>query len=144
MPRKLLSALLLLVIAGCAAGRHPGSSSRGTDPKLVLDKTWQWVSTTTPAEKITVPDPGRYTIHFTADGNLQARFDCNRGGGRYTISNGRIAFGPMMSTRMACPPDSLDSAFMRDLQRAVSFFVEDGVLHLELPEDGGMMGFRPE
>ena len=109
---------------------------------MMIGKTWQWVSTTTPAEKITVPDPGRYTIRFTADGNLQARFDCNRGGGSYTISKGRIAFGPMMSTRMACPPDSQDGPFMRDLHRVTSFFVEKGTLYLELPYDSGTMRFR--
>jgi heat shock protein HslJ len=78
------------------------------------------------------------------DGDLRARFDCNRGGGRYTISNGQISFGPMMSTRMACPPDSLDGPFLRDLQRVVSFFVENGILFLAFPVDGGSMRFRSE
>jgi heat shock protein HslJ len=45
---------------------------------------------------------------------------------------------------MACPPDSLDSAFMRDLQRVVSFFVDSGTLYLELPDDSGTMKFCPE
>ncbi len=48
-----------------------------------------------------------------------------------------------MSTRMACAPDSLDTVFMRDLQRVVSFFLRNGRLYLELPYDSGTLKFRP-
>jgi len=47
------------------------------------------------------------------------------------MSTGRLSFGSLLSTRMACPPDSLDSPFMKDLQRVVSFFLENGKLYLE-------------
>lgn len=117
-------------------------AGRAKDPGLVRNRTWRWVGTITPVEKITVPDPGRYTIRLTDDGKVQARFDCNRGGGAYDISEGKVTFGPLMSTRMACPADSLDGPFMRDLQRVASFFVQDGELYLELPFDSGTMRFR--
>jgi heat shock protein HslJ len=121
----------------------PDQNTRSTDPQSVSNKTWQWVSTITPVEKVTVTDPERYTIMLTEDGKLQARFDCNRGGGEYEISEGKLSFGPLMSTRMACPEDSLDGPFMRDLQRVASFFLQDGLLYLELPYDSGTMKFRP-
>jgi heat shock protein HslJ len=117
-------------------------AQRSTIPELVLNKTWQWESTITPVTKINVPNPERYTILLTDEGRIQARFDCNRGGGSYEISAGKLSFGPLTSTRMACPEDSLDAPFMRDLQRVVSFFVEDGHLYLELPYDSGTMKFR--
>ncbi|MGE5819201.1 MAG: META domain-containing protein, partial [Deltaproteobacteria bacterium] len=97
----------------------------------------------TPVEKITVPNPDRYTIRLLNDGKLQARFDCNNGGGNYQISAGKLSFGPLMSTRMACPPGSLDATYTRDLQRVVSFFVQGGDLYLELPVDSGTMRFQP-
>lgn len=108
-----------------------------------MNRTWQWVSTVTPAEKIDVPHPERYTILLQDDGHLQARFDCNRDGGNYTISAGQLTFGPLRSTRMACSGDSLDTPFMRDLQQVVSFFVDDGKLYLALPHDSGTMTFGP-
>jgi len=117
-------------------------AERSTDSRQVLNKTWQWELTITPVEKIDVPNPERYTILLTAEGKVQARFDCNRGGGNYEISEGKLSFGPLMSTRMACPPDTLDAPFMRDLQRVASFFVENGNLYLELPFDSGTMKFR--
>ena len=119
------------------------AAQRSTDPQLVLNKTWQWASTTTPVEKTDVPNPERYTIVLKDAGKIEARFDCNRGGGSYEISAAKLSFGPLMSTRMACPPESLDGFFMHDLQRVVSFFIDDAHLYLELPYDSGTMKFRP-
>jgi heat shock protein HslJ len=145
MMRILSMALLGMLIVGCAAtGALPDENTRSTDPQSVLNKTWQWVSTITPVEKIVASNPERYTIILTDDGKLQARFDCNRGGGEFKISEGKLSFGPLMSTRMACPPDTLDGPFMRDLQRVTSFFLQDGLLYLELPYDSGTMKFHPE
>ncbi len=135
--------LLSLLIACCAAGSQAGAAERITDPQAVLGKTWEWEGTVSVAEKVTVPNPDRYTMRLMEDGKVQARFDCNRGGGGYTISPGKLSFGPLMSTRMSCPPDSLDGRYMRDLQMAVSFFIEDGNLYLELPADSGTMRFHP-
>lgn len=141
---RVFSVLLIgMIIVSCAADPLSGENAHSRDPQSVLNKTWQWMSTITPLEKITVPTPERYTIRLSDDGRLQAQFDCNRGGGDYKISEGKLSFGPLLSTRMACPEDSLDASFMRDLQRAESFFVEDGNLYLELPYDSGTMKFRP-
>ena len=109
----------VMIAGGCATGDGKSDSvSRSTDSQMVLNQTWQWVATITPVERITVPNPERYTIRLTDDGKIQARFDCNGGGGNYEISAGRLSFGPLLSTRMACPPDSLDAPFMRHLSRA--------------------------
>ena len=144
MNRIFYTVLLGMAILGfAAAGGLSNQNERSTDPQSVLDKTWQWESTITPVEKIAVPNPERYTILLKADGRAQARFDCNRGGGDYQISAGKLSFGPLMSTRMACPPGTLDAAFMKDLQRVSSFFVLNGTLYLELPYDSGTMRFRP-
>jgi len=143
MIRILLIVLCVLVFFACASGAPTGNEhKRSTDPQIILDKIWQWESTVTPVEKITVPDSERYTIRLAADGKAQMRFDCNRGGGEFKISEGKLFFGPLLSTRMACPPDSLDSSFMRDLQQVVSFFVDNNTLYLELPYDSGTMKFR--
>lgn len=134
--------LLSMLLAACTASL-PVVAERSTDHRLVLNKTWQWESTITPVEKITVPKPERYTILLRSDGKAQVRFDCNRGGGRFEISPAKLSFGPLVSSRMACPADSLDGPFMRDLQRVVSFFVENGTLYLELAYDSGTMKFQP-
>ena len=137
MHRILWVLLLGVVLAGCAAGSSSDQNIRSKAPEAITDKTWQWEATVTPVEKIMVTALERYTIFLKTEGTVQARFDCNRGGGGYKISPGSLSFTHLMPTRMACPTDSLDSIFMRDLQRVVSFFVEAGSLYLELPYDSG-------
>lgn len=138
--------LLPLVAAFCpgiaAEVVRIAPADRTKEPRFVRNRTWLWVGTITPVEKIEVGKPDRYTIRLTDDGKVQARFDCNRGGGTYDISEGKLSFGPLLSTRMACPADSLDGVFMRDLQRVSTFFVLGGELYLELPYDSGTMHFR--
>ncbi len=145
MPRiftLLLPALLTLVTA-CASKPGP-LPARSKDPTMITGTTWQWEETQTPVEKITSPAPDRYTLLLLPDGRANSRFDCNRGGGSYRIVEpGRISFGAMATTMMACPPGSLDRRFAKDLGQAGSYFVEGGKLYLELPADGGTMRFRP-
>jgi len=142
MTRLFLSILLCIALIGCGGMAPSVENGRSTDPRLILNKTWQWESTITPVEKITVTAPERYTILLTDDGKVKAKFDCNGGGGNYRISEGELSFGPLLSTRMACPEDSMDAAFMKDLQRVASFFIKDGFLYLELPYDSGTMKFK--
>ncbi len=144
MQRIILAFITGVILAGCAAKASSPENSHRTDPQAILGITWQWEGTTNPVEKIVVAAPERYTLWLGADGRAQMRFDCNRGGGEYEISPGRLSFRPLMSTRMACPPDSLDNVFMRDLQRVVLFFLRDDRLYLELPYDSGTMKFRPQ
>jgi heat shock protein HslJ len=144
MFRLFMVLLSTVILAGCAASALSVPADGATDPGAVLDRTWQWKSTQTSAEKIVPKTPERYTIRLTGEGRLQARFDCNSGGGSYQISTGKLSFGPMLSTRMACSPDSLDTQFMRDLGSVDSFSVEGAQLSLRLKGDGGSMHFRPQ
>ena len=143
MKRMIMKVFVGLALVGCAIGQSGNQSVRNRDQQMVVGKTWQWVSTITPAERITVANPARYTILLRPDGKAQVRFDCNRGGGDFKITEGHLSFGPLISTRMACPPDSLNAPFMRDLQRVVSFYIEGDFLYLELPYDSGTMKFQP-
>jgi len=90
---------------GCAVENRQNAAKRNSDPASVVNKTWQWQGTVTTVDRITVSQPERYTIRLTSESRMQAMFDCNRGGGDYEITEGRLFFGPLLSTRMACPPD---------------------------------------
>lgn len=142
MCRLFMLILSAIMLAGCATGAFSGPATGTIDPGAALDRTWQWESTQTAGEKISPENPERYTLRLTGEDRLQARFDCNSGGGSYQISAGKLSFGPMFSTRMACGTDSLDMQFMRDLERVDSFYVEAGQLYLRLKGDSGSMRFR--
>jgi heat shock protein HslJ len=96
-------------------------------------------------EQVKVDAPERYTIQFGRDGRLAVVADCNRGSTSYSVSaDRRIALGPIVLTRMMCPPGSQDARFVNELGRATSYFLEDGYLFLELPVDSGTLRFRRE
>ncbi len=142
MHRIILIVLAGMVLAGCAANQGSSGGGPNTDPQAVLGKLWQWESTINPLQKIEVATPENYTLFLEPEGRARLRIDCNMGSGGFEIDQGNLTFGPIMSTRMACPPGSLDIVFTRDIQRVASFFINAGRLYLELPYDSGTMQFR--
>ena len=141
-PRLWIQLCSVIALAGCAGAGTPGHSGFESrdDPARTR---WAWISTQTPAERIEVRAPERYTLSFVENARVEVRFDCNQGGGSYRLEGHRLSFGPLRSTRMACPPDSQDSLFIRDLDRVDSYFLENGRLFMELEMHGGTMIFAP-
>lgn len=139
MNRLIFLLMLPVILAACSTLDEP---QRSHDPQTIVNKTWQWQGTVTPVETIVSPNPERYTMKLSENGRAEVRFDCNRGGGNYQISDGKLSFSPMISTRMACPEGGLDYLFGKQLQEVVSFFIENDELYLELPVDAGTMRFR--
>jgi heat shock protein HslJ len=149
-------ALIGALLTGCSRGQpettaqpqapyrdRAGPAADSTLPSNVLDATWQWVSFTSPVEQIPVDAPERYTIRFGRDGRVAVRADCNRGSSGYSVSaDRRITLGPIVLTRMMCPPGSLSDRFVREVGRASSYFLKDGDLYLELPVDSGTLRFK--
>ena len=109
--------------------------------------TWQWLSTVTPEEEITVNDPTRYTVVFNAttdgEGSAQIKADCNNVGATYTVDESAISITLGPSTRVACPEDSLDQQFLTGLENAALFFFEGDDLLIDMVADGGTMRFSP-
>ena len=138
---KICTLLVIAVVAGCAgpAERKPGV----TDP--LQDTRWQLVKIDYMDDTTLKPDdPGKYTLAFDAQGKLNIQADCNRMSGtyRFTAPSG-LQFGPLISTRAACPPESLYNRLANDLPNIRSFMLKDGDLHLALMADGGIYHFTP-
>ncbi|HET9043808.1 MAG TPA: META domain-containing protein [Burkholderiales bacterium] len=136
--------MLGALLAGCGAGPGDDAPVRVRAPEAVTGKVWQWERTVTPVETVESPAPDRYTLELAPNGRLLVRADCNRGTGAYRIGAGTLEIGPITTTRMACPPGSLDARYLGDLQRAAAYFVEGGELFIELPVDSGAMRFAPQ
>lgn len=143
MIRRVLSSIAAALLVGCAAGARDGEPPRARAPAAAVDRVWQWTETARSFETIESPAPERYTLELAPNGRLRVRADCNRGTGSFRIGEGTISLGPIATTRVACPPGSLEARYLADLQRAARFFVAGGVLHLELPADAGTMRFAP-
>lgn len=69
-----------------------------------------------------VIDDLQSTIEIAAEGKVTGSGGCNRISGRAEVQGERITFGPMISTKMACPPAIMDQeskflAALGDVQR---------------------------
>lgn len=103
--------------------------------------TWQWVSTTTPVEEITIADPTLYTIMFNEDGTAGIKADCNVGNAEYTTGDdGTIAITLGVSTLAFCA-DSQDQEFRTGLEAAAVYFFQDGDLFIDMFAGSGTMRF---
>ncbi|UCH23203.1 MAG: META domain-containing protein [Deltaproteobacteria bacterium] len=114
-----------------------------TDPVFsVTGVVWQWQQTRYNNDQQAAPDdPPRYTIVFQPDGRLNIRADCNRAGGKYTVQDSRLTIEVTHSTRAACPPDSLEQTFLKNLNAAAIYFMREGHLYIDLKYDSGTMKF---
>lgn len=113
----------------------------------LVGTTWQWLSTITPVEEVSVNDPSRYTIVFNAatdgEGVATIQADCNTVGATYTVNESSISITLGPATLAACLPDSLDQQFLAGLENAAIFFFEGDNLLMDLAADGGTMVFAP-
>lgn len=107
----------------------------------VAGTVWQWVSTQTPTETITVDGSDRYTIEFQPGGEVRVQADCNVAGGTYTLNDSQIKITITMTTLAACPPDSLGDEFIKELNEAATALFDGGDLLIDRANDSGTMRF---
>ena len=125
--------------AGAAQASAPSNSSSlaGTSWQLV---NFQGSDGTT----LTPDDRSKYTIEFSADGQLTARVDCNRGRGTWkSAGTNQVEFGPLALTRAQCPAGSLHDQIVKQWGYIRSYMIKDGHLFLSLMADGGIYEFEP-
>ncbi len=109
----------------------------------VVGPVWQWVSSTFMDGALLEPaDPSRYTFQLLDDGNALVQADCNFGTATYQDTSAGFSFGPIGTTKMACPPDSLDSEFLGQLRNTGRYEVSDDGLTIYLLEEAGIMQLR--
>jgi para-nitrobenzyl esterase len=113
---------------------------------VALDGTaWQLVRIESMDGTVFTPDErGKYTLTFEPAGRLVVRVDCNRGRGSWSREgeNG-LTFGPLATTRAACPPGSLHDRLLSDLGYVRSFVEKEGHIFLATMADGAILEFEP-
>jgi heat shock protein HslJ len=125
------------VLAGCALPTHPDSAAPPTDPynpaatQLLDDTQWQlssWADADGKSRAVPGGSEGTtgragepITLNLsTQSGQRRANgfSGCNRFTGTYDLTDGKLTFGPLASTRMACAPgpgSSLEQPFLSGL-----------------------------
>lgn len=155
--RQALGAALLAALAACAMPTHPDSTAPASDPfnpatiQLIDDTSWTLVAWRgADGTEHALPARPATLALSTASGVRVASGDtgCNRYTGIYTLKNGKLGFGPLASTRMACAAGA-DAAFETAYLAALGQLVNAGAQLGEprrlllVTQDGATLSFAP-
>ncbi len=112
------------------------------DVQNIIDITWRWQQTIYNNDTKAIPSsPKQYTLQLLPDGNVNIRADCNVGGGTYSLKDRRISLEITHTTMAACPPESLEDVYIKDLNAATILFMVDENMYIDLMYDTGTMKF---
>ena len=114
----------------------------GKPNQMFIGTVWKWQESLYNNDTRAVPpNPENYTLNLLPDGKVSIRADCNLGGGVYRLDESKISIEITHTTRAACPPESLDQNYIRDLNAAAIYFFKADVLYIDLKHDTGTMKF---
>ena len=118
--------LVLIAVAACAA---PPSTD---DSPAVLAGT-NWTLRSLAGGDVTTPSP---TLSFEEAGRVGGNAGVNRFGGEASIEGRSLRLGPLMTTRMAGPPDrmELERRYLEALADTNRWSIVDGRLELFGPD----------
>ncbi len=145
--RTFACAIALALCAGCSKQQDEPAQTNEVPSTADIAITspvgfvWKWESTQTPVERVVPDDPAQYTLEFLPDTSVVAQVDCNRGKGPYKMEGKSIAIGPLATTRMMCPPGSLDAQFVKQIEAARTVFFRGDTMYMDLFADSGTMKF---
>jgi heat shock protein HslJ len=114
----------------------------GKADQMLIGTVWRWQQSLYNNDTRAVPpNPESYTLKLLPDGKASIRADCNVGGGTYRLDGKRISIEITHTTMAACPPESLEQKYIRDLNSAAIYFIKADVLYIDLKYDAGTMKF---
>jgi heat shock protein HslJ len=120
----------------------PPTTSTGSNVQRLTTGVWQWRQSADNSGKTwDSPNPANYTIQFNADGTAVMQADCNRAGAMYQADETNLTIKPGPMTLMACPPPTLDTVFLQQLNEVSSYFFDGNDLILLWKMDAGSMKF---
>jgi heat shock protein HslJ len=82
-----------------------------------------------------IPADVEVTATFGDDGRVSGRGGCNRYGASFTVTGPDIAFGPIMSTRMACIGEGgrVEGLYLAALEAVTAWAIDGATLTLTGP-----------
>ena len=134
-----LAGISLVLVAGC---QQTGSIvEENSVPNSSLTETY-WKAVELNGEAVRMNEGAReaHLVLKQSDSQVKGFSGCNNFFGTYTLEKDTIHFGPLASTRMACPYMEQEARFLKALSEtdrfqiegeSLSFFNEDGALVLE-------------
>lgn len=124
---RAINRVILCILPGASLLACASTAGKPDHSSTLVDTRWVLSSLT--GGTITAPPP---TLAFDEDGRVHGSSGVNRFGGECTIEGTEIRFGPLMSTKMAGPPDrmELERRYLEVLGRSNRWTVTKGRLTL--------------
>lgn len=126
------SAWPLLLLGACQnRPTQQAAGAVGTVPDAPLRGT-RWVPRALAGQPVARPagTPEPYLL-LRPDSAAEGHGSCNRFRGRYTAPGpGQLTFGPLLSTRMACPALPTETAFTQALAQTRTYRISGDTLRL--------------
>lgn len=116
--------LAVAAMSACATASSPPASG---DREALVGPEWRLEDLLGGG----VVDRSRVTLTLSSDGAAAGAGGCNRYFGTWSVDGGKLSFGKMGSTMMACVPALMEqeSKYLRALESASSYsFTADGAL----------------
>lgn len=106
--------------------RKPGQATTVTAKKNPLAGTsWIWKDTSFNNKSApTMPANTKFVITFGTDGAMTSTTDCNSISGRYAVNDDKINIAGIVSTKMACEGQVLESTYVSQLTQITNFTFE--------------------
>jgi heat shock protein HslJ len=135
----LMALLVILMLAGCAQPIEMGNA----DPQKLLIPRWFLSELTLNGQKVDIPaGQQNITLQFEDGGKANGNSGCNDFGTDYKAGkDGKLSFGQITSTLMACDNMQQESAYLDALSKVQQFKVEGGKLTLSSADGQTAMVF---
>ncbi|HUV16982.1 MAG TPA: META domain-containing protein [Ilumatobacteraceae bacterium] len=113
-------------------------------PSTLVDTTWTVTGTVANEAVSSVPMDATASITIADDGTVAVDTGCNTGSGSVEVGDDTLTFGPIATTKMACPPEQteLETSVLSVLQGEVTYTIDGDSLSLRSGEGADEVGLE--
>lgn len=114
------------------------------EPAALVGTTWTVTGTVANEGVSSVPADSTASITIADDGTVAVNTGCNTGSGSVEIGDDTLTFGPIATTKMACPPEqtALEASVVSVLQGEVSYEISGSALSLRSGDGADEIGLE--
>jgi heat shock protein HslJ len=114
------------------------------EPAALVGTTWTVTGTVANEAVSSVPMDSTASITIADDGSVAVQTGCNNGSGSVEIGDDTLTFGPIATTKMACPPEqtALETSVLAVLQGEVTYEIDGSNMSLRSGEGADQVGLE--
>lgn len=113
-------------------------------PSALLDTNWTVTGTVANEAVSSVPTDSTASIMIAPDFSVSVNTGCNTGSGSVEVTDDTLTFGPIATTKMACPPEQteLEASVLAVLQGEVTYEIDGSNLSLRSGDGADEVGLE--